>query len=231
MIFAAGGRHTGREGEDPVTKEEERARNKEKVIAAALDCIQQMPVNEVTRVAIANRAGLTPRSLQRYFGTLDNLMQTVTQRYLEHFNQCHREAFHAQNIAGKSGLEHLKFFLCSYEALFDEGMPSAVVLTKIETYWRKRENPPFHVLFPPAAEKFYGTGEYKYDLFHTLLHAGRRDGSIRGDLDPDSVYLWLTASFAGLIRRVGTVPEMYGGKEKQIIRSFAQAVADYLAAE
>ena len=61
MIFAAGGRHTGREGEDPVTKEEERARNKEKVIAAALDCIQQMPVNEVTRVAIANRAGLRSR--------------------------------------------------------------------------------------------------------------------------------------------------------------------------
>ena len=59
---------------------EDRERNMENAIQAAINCFETVGISNCTREMIAEKSGLSTRSLQRYFGTLNNLIKEATKR-------------------------------------------------------------------------------------------------------------------------------------------------------
>ena len=82
---------------------EDRERNMENAIQAAINCFETVGISNCTREMIAEKSGLSTRSLQRYFGTLNNLIKEATKRYSQNFNERYEEMFHSYSVEGRDG--------------------------------------------------------------------------------------------------------------------------------
>ena len=210
---------------------EDRERNMENAIQAAINCFETVGISNCTREMIAEKSGLSTRSLQRYFGTLNNLIKEATKRYSQNFNERYEEMFHSYSVEGRDGLTQLEFALRMHVYLFQPNMPSVIVMQEIDNYWTRLDEVPYELLSPYIETKRHGQKRMKYSFVYGLLEEGIEDGSIRADLDLNLTYLWISSSFTGMLYRIGREPELYNNNEdnisaKEIINGYVAAVLD-----
>ena len=219
-----------------MANEELKQANMERVIQTTVSYMQTIPIHNITREMIAHKTGLSVRSLQRYFGTLDNLMFIATKRYYQAFDECFSKEFYSRNIGDKSGLEQLRFIIESFSFLLHPDMPSILTLHQIEQYWCEREPYYFYSLVPSAILSCYGLRDDHYNFLMTIFECGMQDGSIRSDLNKKLAYEWIYGAFTGLLYRIGFVNAYFQHKNsdcepEQIISSFTDAVISYIRAK
>ena len=208
---------------------EDRERNMEAALKATISCFETVGVSNCTRELIAEKAGLSTRSLQRYFGTLNNLIRLATQRYMRTFNVQYENMFDSYSVDGLSTLRQLEFALRMHVYLFQPDMPSVIVMQELEAYW-KRHGAVSYELFAPRLEiQRHGHTKKSYGFIRDLLEQGIEDGFFRSDLDLTLTHAWISVSFSGLLFRIAANPESYNNAEKglsakQIINAYVEAV-------
>ena len=140
---------------------EDRERNMENAIQAAINCFETVGISNCTREMIAEKSGLSTRSLQRYFGTLNNLIKEATKRYSQNFNERYEEMFHSYSVEGRDGLIQLEFALRMHVYLFQLNMPSVIVMQEIDHYWTRLDEVPYELLSPYIETKRHGRNRMK----------------------------------------------------------------------
>ena len=208
---------------------EDRERNMESAIQAAISCFESMGISNCTRELIAEKAGLSTRSLQRYFGTLNNLLREATIRYIVAFNEQYEKMFRSYNVEGLDTAKQLEFAFRMHVYFFQPQMPSVIVVQELDSYWKRQGEIPYEFYVPKLEVTRHGYRERKYGFIRGLLEEGMENGSFRKDLDLTLTHAWISASFSGLLYRIASTPEMYDNAEegtsaKQVINAYVEAV-------
>ena len=209
---------------------EDRERNIKTAIEATISCFETEGISNCTRELIAHKANLSTRSLQRYFGTLMNLLRAATYQYMSTFNEQYEKMFRSYSVDGLSTSRQLEFALRMHVYLFQPGMPSIIVMQELEAFWKRQgEIPPHELLGPTLEFQRHGYKERKYGYIQGILEEGIKNGSFRSNLDLKLTHAWISASFSGMLLRLAVAPEMYNDDEnrlsaKQIINCYVEAV-------
>ena len=142
---------------------EDRKRNMETALRAAISCFETVGISNCTRELIAEKAGLSTRSLQRYFGTLNNLLRAATRKYMDSFNKQYEKMFQSYNVDGLDTATQLEFALRMHVYLFQPQMPSVIVMQELDSYWKRHGEtscelfvPQFEVMRHKYKERNYG---------------------------------------------------------------------------
>lgn len=178
-----------------MANEEIREQNIEKVLDAAVEVFTEYGVDGTTFGLIAGRAGVSMRSVQRYFGTKEKL---------------------AENIIGRvTGLMHAEIYnvLSSYEYKDLTGYEQVELIEKLRTQvavndWQQvmlvTELEVFFTRRSLGRETFEMNREifdYMKDAIYKALKKGIADGSVRADTDIDVRTNVLSSGFKGLLQR------------------------------
>ncbi|MGE4485035.1 MAG: TetR/AcrR family transcriptional regulator [Oscillospiraceae bacterium] len=179
--------------------EELRERNVRNVLEQAAACFKEFGIEATTLTLIAKRAGVSARSIQRYFGTKDNLIRNVTLVMLEEPYIELREYVDSEEFDKKTGFEQVIDILL-LRARFASNDPHAVnSLTEFEVYFSK------HGYNQQAAYYSY----VKERLKKSFLK-GIADGSICSDTYEETALNFLTLAYKGLLQRISII---YTSKE------------------
>ncbi|MCH1983497.1 TetR/AcrR family transcriptional regulator [Ruminococcus sp. OA3] len=208
---------------------EDRERNMEAALSATISCFETVGVSNCTRELIAEKAGLSTRSLQRYFGTLNNLIRRATQQYMKTFNEQYEKLFHSYSVDGLTTKQQLEFALRMHVYLFQPDMPSVTVMQELEAYWKRQGEVPYELFAPRLEIQRHGYTKRRYGFIRDLLERGIEDGSFRSDLDLNLTHTWISVSFSGMLFRIAANPESYDHSEngisvKRVINAYVEAV-------
>ncbi|WP_411335376.1 TetR/AcrR family transcriptional regulator [Ruminococcus gauvreauii] len=214
---------------------QDREHNMEAALRAAISCFETVGVSNCTRELIAEKAGLSTRSLQRYFGTLNNLIRIATQQYMGNFNKQYEKLFRSYRVDGLTALRQLEFALRMHVYLFQPNMPSVIVMQELEAYWKRQGEVPYDLFAPRLETQRHGYTKRRYGFIRDLLQKGIEDGSFRSDLDLNLTHAWISVSFSGMLFRIAANPESYDTSEqgisaKLVINAYAEAVLAAISA-
>lgn len=173
-----------------------REENVKQVIEATIWCFENVGIERTTRVLIAKHAGVTVRSIQRYFGTLESLIIEAIGVYMQRLNQYMNAELRKLRDSNATGYELLIAFLRMHLQFFNPDMPSPLVVHEMELYFIKHDIP-LNTLYQKLFDKKTHT-TIMFDLFQQ----GLADGSIKKTVDIDVIYAYLVITFPALNIRI-----------------------------
>jgi AcrR family transcriptional regulator len=97
--------------------EELRERNKKLVTEKALECFIESGIDKTKISDIAKRAGLTERSVYRYFATKTDLLIAASFLYWDKAEKYTREALEKVSRPGMTGIEQISVILHAYSSI------------------------------------------------------------------------------------------------------------------
>ena len=94
---------------------QKRDSNREKIVAAAIDCIEDRGLEALTIRAIAAKAGVNSAAINYYFGTKEKLVDGALEQTLEEFKKIPEETLQADNLDPQDRLR--AFFNAFFDGL------------------------------------------------------------------------------------------------------------------
>lgn len=193
-----------------VNKEQE----SERILDAVIWCKYQNNGGFVQLTQVAAKAGISSRTLSRYFPDKDKLLSAAAAKYLEAKYCEYAEGFRGAKSEASSGLDTLLHFIRYLFGRFCENELDARMLTDAIFYYARAE----------------GADEYPQIHFDcavkekliTYMKKGIGDGSIRHGTDPEEAVLLISATFMGLIIKLSYVAsaDAAEGRKKLALRVF-----------
>ena len=198
--------------------------NIRKVLDVCQDLFLENGVENTTITSIAQKSGLTPTSIYRYFDNKYNLALTVWHDSLmEFYNENYMPAYAKASKNLETGLEKFKACMDVYYELY-KGNPEWLEYTREMFSLASRETKNDYVKDP---RKFWA--EFFEEIPAPTLNAlqeGVEDGSIRADVNIYSVYQLVTNIFTGIRTYEIFTPGMTA---LEIIRFTSDIIAAYLS--
>lgn len=209
-----------------MSHEERREQNIEKVLQQSWLCFQKYGI-EATRLGIiAECSGVTTRSIQRYFGTKDELLLASIIFYIDKAVDYSKEMFCEWDSVHKTGLEQVKMFFEIQEMYFRYEYQSFLLFAELEIYFYKKG------VSEEMAKNHIHYLKYVRDLFENAVECGMRDGTIRSDINLDVMGTMIMSAYGGMMRRL---PMMYKNMAvKDVVdaevqlQEFAKMIISYL---
>lgn len=180
-----------------MANEEIREENIKKVLKCAIECFKVHGLELTTVTMVAKRAGLTTRSLQRYFGNKNNLVMQamallLNQSYIEIKN-----CFENESFLTMTGFEQIIEILKIRADHVKKHYEITINITELEVYFSKNN------LSLGIFKKHMGDGTgYVEVASAAAIETALQDGSIRKDIDKDIVFQMVTTAYKGLLQRV-----------------------------
>lgn len=177
-------------------KHSRRDTNKERVIRQALSCFVEKGI-EATKISdIAKLAGITDRSIYRYFSTkADLVLETALLFWSEAMERVEAQA-QLELDGDICGAACISKILCGYASLYFTHRQVLIFVHEAEAYLNRcgkamlvENKPPF------AFEECEGP-------LSAAIHKGVADGSIRTDIDLPSLYYNTYDTLLGLIQKL-----------------------------
>ncbi|VYU72738.1 transcriptional regulator BetI [Eubacterium limosum] len=175
---------------------DQREENMPRVIEAAIWCFENVGIEKTTRVLIAKKAGVTVRSIQRYFGTLENLIVEAIGVYMQRYNNCLKAELNRLAESNANGYEQLIAFLRNHLNYYRPDMPKSLVVHEMELYFLKHDIP-LTVLY----QKVFNNKTQR-SVIGELFKKGLDDGSIKKHSDIEVIYAYLVTTFPGMLIRI-----------------------------
>lgn len=181
--------------------EELREQNKRTVIEAALSCFIEQGIEQAKISEIAHRAGLTERSVYRYFATKADLVLAAALLFWDD-NQQKIERAHAANVSDKNGISQIFEILCAYAELYFTNRDKIIFVQEAEGYLNRngksalldnKPPTPFHSSNAPLAN---------------AIRAGIADGSVKAGGNVELLYYNTYDALLGLLQKMAI---MQGG--------------------
>ncbi len=170
--------------------------NKSRVIAHALSCFVEKGIEASKISDIAQRAGLTERSIYRYFAVKEDLVLEAAllfwKRAMEQAETANRE----QQISKLCGIEQIRCVLLGYANLFFTNRQEMIFVHEAEGFLSRcgkvqllANTPPapYHECVGPLAR---------------AIHKGVEDGSVRRDINIENLYYNTYDALLGLIQKL-----------------------------
>lgn len=177
-------------------KRSRRETNRDRVIARALDCFVEQGIEAATIADIAQRAGVTERSVYRYFKTkADLVLEAALLFWSEAMGRVDAQA--QRELRGDMcGAERIGRILRGYAQLYFTHRRQMVFVHEAEAYLNRCGKALLVENKPPAAFED-GAGPLS-----AAIHKGMEDGSVRGDIDMASLYYNTYDAMLGLIQKL-----------------------------
>lgn len=194
-------------------KRSRRETNKERVIAQALQCFVEQGIETARISEIAQRAGLTERSVYRYFATkADLVLETALLFWSQAMGQVDAQA-QRDLTQDMCGAERISKILRGYAQLYFTHRQMLVFVHEAEAYLNRCGKALLVENKPPAAfEACVGP-------LSAAIHKGLEDGSVRRDIDMASLYYNTYDALLGLIQKLAIGGRNdAGGNERARVR-------------
>lgn len=209
--------------------EQLREQNIEKVIEAATACFKKYGIEGTKISEIADAAGVSVRSVQRYFGNKDKLVFFMTSYFARQASKDVYQRFSEQTRKEMKGLEKIQVFVGLQEDYFKTNYEILRLLMQAELalYYYSEKSEDGRELF----KKYIFELQSGRQKIKEIIEEGIIDGSIRSDVDADVVSSTIGGLVSSFGRRLSTIYK-YGegwksGPEKEI-RCCSEMVIDYL---
>lgn len=183
----------------PSPKRSRRETNKERVIAQALICFVDQGIEAAKISEIAQRAGVTERSVYRYFTSkTDLVLETALLFWSEAMEQV--EAQVRQELRkDMCGAERIGRILRGYARLYFTHRQMLIFVHEAEAYLNRCGKALLVENKPPAAF------EDRAGPLSAAIYKGMEDGSVRTDIDMASLYYNTYDAMLGLIQKLAIV--------------------------
>ncbi|HKM28447.1 MAG TPA: TetR/AcrR family transcriptional regulator [Anaerovoracaceae bacterium] len=171
-------------------------RNKEELINdildAAISCHRENNCGSIQITDVAARAGVSTRTLHRYFAQKDELVGQASIRILEHVYKDFAEEYYKLDTQGLNGLDKLMRFMNSQVEFYKRDSEGAILFVEAMLIAMRRG------LLKGFREA--NLGREIGDIITANVELGIKDGSIRSDIDPKKVTLLVVTNFNGLMQ-------------------------------
>jgi AcrR family transcriptional regulator len=164
---------------------------RDNILDAVIDCKIIADGSEVSLSQVASKAGISERTLNRYFPDKEMMQYYAAVRYLYLRYTGFLKVYRRQKKDGLNGREKLKLLLKTQITRSRKMMPEARTFvraysTLIRTaMYRKQKLPPYDA-------------ELKA-LVIDLINEGVSDGSVTSPSAPEELYRYITATYIGLL--------------------------------
>lgn len=175
--------------------------NRSRVISHALRCFVEKGIEASTITDIAERSGLTERSVYRYFDTKADLVLETALLFWQQAMGHAVEPLRKKQFSSLSGLDQIRCVLHGYTNLFFTNRQEMVFVHEAEGFLNRCGKSQFLDNKPPAPYE---------DCVGPLAHAirkGMEDGTVRTDLDMESMYYNTYDAMLGLIQKLAIGPQ------------------------
>ncbi len=181
-------------------KDFEKLPTKEKIIRVSADIIVKEGLKKFTAKNIADRLNITDAAIFKHFGSMDDIILEIIERYV---SECSKSAEEATK-KGENVKEKLEHVLRAHIKVLEETRGAVPVLC---FEFSRTEEKKFHEILL----KFLNS--YK-ERISALVREGQKEGCIRPDLDPEDTAML----FIGLIQ-AKVFAYIMSGKEGPIIEN------------
>lgn len=180
-------------------KRSRRETNKERVTAQALACFVEQGIEAARISEIAQRAGLTERSVYRYFAAkADLVLGTALLFWSQAMEQVDLQA-RQELRKDMCGAEWIGRILRGYAQLYFTHRQQLVFVHEAEAYLNRCGKALLVANKPPAAF------EDRAGPLAAAIYKGMEDGSVRTDIDMASLYYNTYDALLGLIQKLAIV--------------------------
>lgn len=198
---------------------------KNAILDAVIDCKYKAQGGDVQVTQAAARAGVSTRTLNRYFPDKDEMIYLAAIRFL---NRRYAEMgliYNGKDLGGKNGMERIDAMLQMQADYYRANPAEATMMDSARlmyTLGSLKES------YPKAQ-----VGLDFRNLFLDNMALGQRDGSIRRELNARNTWVMVTATFNGLLHRLAylnaTKSEMIGWETFfMIFGDFKAMIGQYL---
>ncbi len=203
-----------------MTREQERITNRNAIISAAIKLFLRDGIDKTTVAQIADEAMLSSMSVYRYFGTKQSIAVAVANHLLQEYLEEHRRRCAEKERPGETGHDAFARIVHAYVATY-EAHPEYVDFLQDMGSYSMREG------------LSYDLDYMQYGSIHVenidrparlALTRGLADGSIRKDINIESVGLILANLLTGGVHFRGLIDEH---QQTDIIRSTAEMIIYY----
>lgn len=167
-----------------------------RMITSAGACFFKQGIEKTSMATIAADAGVASKTLERYFGSKQNLILTVANVYVEHAYQEILGEYH-KLVAGMNGYERARIFLQCEIGFFRDHPHDAAGLLSLEVYLSKADI---------TAEEREEHQEYYTKLRQCLtedLYRGQRDGTVSKRIDAVEMGIQMSITCLSVVQRMG----------------------------
>lgn len=186
-------------GCSPPQKRSRRETNKERVIAQALTCFVEQGIEAAKISEIAQRSGVTERSVYRYFASkTDLVLETALLFWSEAMEQVEAQV-RRELRKDMCGAERVGRILRGYARLYFTHRKMLVFVHEAEAYLNRCGKALLVENKPPAAF------EDRAGPLAAAIYKGMEDGSVRIDIDMASLYYNTYDAMLGLIQKLAIV--------------------------
>ena len=183
----------------PLQKRSRRETNKERVIAQALACFVEQGIEAAKISEIAQRSGVTERSVYRYFASkADLVLETALLFWAEAMEQVEAQV-RRELRRDMCGAERVGRILRGYAQLYFTHRQMLVFVHEAEAYLNRCGKALLVENKPPAAF------EDRAGPLAAAIYKGMEDGSVRTDIDMASLYYNTYDAMLGLIQKLAIV--------------------------
>lgn len=207
---------------------EKREETINKILNATVECALLYGIDSVQITQIADCAGISSRTVNRYYPEKGILLAEAVTKYLDNYFQNYIKIFDAIDKDGMNGRERLLLFLreqfIHYKKM-DALMTDALIIVELRFYKMQQNN-------TMISSKFPGVEQVRNTIIF-YLEDGKKDGSIRADLETDIASALISSSYNGMMQRIKTVQHSGITKKRKekniyIFESYIEMLEMYL---
>lgn len=179
--------------------EELRNYNKQKVLEEAVGCLGEKGIHATKVSDIAQRAGVTTRSIERYYGGKENLLEFAAYDIFE--KNFRATADNLKSLEGKisTGIEWMESFMDLQIEYFKEHFLEYMAIEEIEIYFYRK-----NFCEDLITEHLKHLKKLR-TIVADILECGKKDGSIREDVSPIAVSNMINVVLQGAMMRIAVV--------------------------
>lgn len=164
------------------------------IVLAAIQCMRHFGAENVQVAQIAAQAGISTRTLNRYYPEKNILLSEAAYCYVLDKYAEFAASYRAADKAGLSGLERLCLFLRMQRNYCQTDLMDAMAFVDMNLFRLRHE----------------ALGDYRNDpragcirvIVRDDLRRGIQDGSIRATLDEDRTAALISATYNGMMQRL-----------------------------
>lgn len=203
-----------------MTRAEERQRNRETILRAAIDIVMTRGIDSASIAEIAEASGLTAMSVYRYFGSKQAIIVSVANARLKDYLDEHMRRCEAEKTPNESGFDAFSRIVFAYIDTF-KAHPEYVRFLQEMTAYSLREG-----LTDEVEYLHFGVqGSHLQKPAFEALQRGVADGSVRDEIDLLAVSRTLTNLLTGGVHYCMMIDE---STQFDILRETARMIVYYV---
>lgn len=192
-------------------------RNKENVVRFALESFIEKGIENSKIADIAAKAGLTERTVFRYFGTKADLVFNALLLFWENSKKSITPLYNNKSYREKSGLEQMRIILLGYARVYFTSIKEFIFYHEAQTYLYRMGKADFiedrnFIPFSPNSGPFA-----------KAIEKGKADGTVCTDIDSETIYYNTFDSLTGLIQKLAII----GDDNSEYKRYAHKRIADF----